>query len=202
MSEENKTETEKAKVNQVEVEYINEDNNSQKQKKTKKDQDRSLKSKLKKKETEINRLNEKIDELKDEYLRQAAEKENLRKRLEREKDDYYQFALSDFLKELLSVLDNFERALESNDQVEEASFRQGVEMIYKQMKDLLYKQGVAPITVEGKKFDPHRQQAFLTEESEEVDEPQVSEELQRGYTLHNRLLRPTLVKVLVPKKEE
>jgi molecular chaperone GrpE len=73
-------------------------------------------------------------------------------------------------------------------------------MIYKQYKDLLMKQGVKPIEIKEKKFDPHLHQAFMTEESEDVEEPEVAEELQKGYTLHNRLLRPALVKVVVPKK--
>ena len=73
-------------------------------------------------------------------------------------------------------------------------------MIYKQFRDLLLKQGVTPIEIKEKKFDPYLHQAFVTEESAEVKEPQVSEELQRGYKLHDRLLRPSLVKVIVPKK--
>jgi molecular chaperone GrpE len=62
------------------------------------------------------------------------------------------------------------------------------------------KQGVKPIEIKGRKFDPHLHQAVMTEESEDVEEPEVAEELQKGYTLHNRLLRPAIVKVIVPKK--
>jgi len=122
---------------------------------------------------------------------ELAEQENLRKRMEREKSEYYDYALSEFLKELLVVLDNFERALEAQDESDGKSFREGIQMIYKQLCDLLLKQ---------KKFDPYFHQAFATEESEEVKEPQISEELQRGYKLRDRLLRPSLVKVIVPKK--
>lgn len=131
-----------------------------------------------------------------------ADMENLKKRLERDKTEFYQYALSEFLKELFTVLDNFERALESQDQGNGKSFREGVEMIYKQYQDMLVKFGARPIEIEGKKFDPRLHQAFITEESEDVQEPEVIEELQKGYTLHNRLLRPTLVKVAVPKKSE
>jgi len=126
--------------------------------------------------------------------------ENLRKRLEREKDEFYQYALSELLIELFDVLDNLERALETQSKGNGKSFREGIEMIYKQYQDLLMKQGVKPIEIKEKKFDPHLHQAFMTEESEDVEEPEVAEELQKGYTLHNRLLRPALVKVLVPKK--
>ncbi|MCK4556498.1 MAG: nucleotide exchange factor GrpE, partial [Candidatus Aminicenantes bacterium] len=143
--------------------------------------------------------NERLNEL---ILRKMADMENLKKRIERDKTEFYQYALSEFLKELFTVLDNFERALESQDQGNGKSFREGVEMIYKQYQDMLVKFGAKPIEIEGKKFDPRLHQAFITEESEDVQEPEVIEELQKGYTLHNRLLRPTLVKVAVPKKSE
>ena len=163
---------------------------------------KALKSKLKKAEAEIERMMKENKELKEEYLRQMADKENLRKRLEREKTEFYQYSLSETLKEFLVVLDNFERALETEDQGDGKSFREGIEMIYKQYQSLLWKQGVAPIEIKEKKFDPNLHQAFITEESEDVEYPEVSEELQRGYTLHDRLLRPALVKVVVPKKEQ
>ena len=128
--------------------------------------------------------------------------ENLRKRLEREKSEFYQYALSEFLGELLVVLDNFERALESESKGDGKSLRDGIEMIYKQYQNLLTKQGLTPIELKEKKFDPHIHQAFLTEESSDVKEPEISEEIQKGYMLHNRLLRPALVKVRVPKKDK
>ncbi len=128
--------------------------------------------------------------------------ENLRKRFDRDRQDYIQYALSDFLKELLGVLDNFERALENRDGAEGQSFFEGVAMIHRQYLDLLNKRGVRPVEPTDKSFDPAVQQAVLTEESEAVTEPEVAEELQRGYLLNDRLLRPALVKVLVPKKGE
>ncbi len=157
---------------------------------------------MKKKDAHLKLLkkeNEKLNEL---HLRKMADMENLKKRLEREKTEFYQYALSEFLKELFTVLDNFERALESRDEGDGKSFREGVEMIYKQYQDMLVKFGARPIEIKGKKFDPHLHQAFITEESEDVQEPEIIEELQKGYTLHNRLLRPSLVKVAVPKKSE
>jgi molecular chaperone GrpE len=75
-------------------------------------------------------------------------------------------------------------------------------MICRQFQDLLIKYGARPIDVKGKKFDPHLHQAFITEESAEVKEPEVVEEMQKGYTLHDRLLRPAIVKVAVPKKSK
>ena len=159
-----------------------------------------LKDKLNKQESEIKLLEIENEKLKEEYLRKIAEMENLRKRLEREKSEFYQYALSELLKELFDVLDNFERALETQTKGNGKNFQEGIEMIYKQYQDLLMKQGVKPIEIKGRKFDPHLHQALMTEESEDVEEPEVAEELQKGYTLHNRLLRPAIVKVIVPKK--
>jgi molecular chaperone GrpE len=164
------------------------------------DKNKILKDKLNKQESENKLLKTENKKLKEEYLRKIAEMENLRKRVEREKGEFYQYALSELLKELFDVLDNFERALETQNKGNGKSLREGIEMIYKQYQDLLMKQGVKPIEIKEKKFDPHLHQAFITEESEDVEEPEVVEELQRGYTLHNRLLRPALVKVAVPKK--
>lgn len=161
---------------------------------------KSLKNKLKKREAEIKGLKKTKEELIDKYFRALAEMENLKKRLVREKNEYYQFALSEFLKELLQVLDNFERALRDREQTDGKSFQEGVEMIYKQFLDILSKKGIAPIVIENKKFDPNFHQAILTEESDQVKEPEVEEELQKGYTLHDRLLRPSFVRVIIPKK--
>jgi len=171
-----------------------------KEKKEKTVDDKVLKNKIKKKDTEIKHLKKEISTLKVEYLRQLADKENLRKRLEREKSEYYQSALSDILTEFLNILDNFERALQNDTPDTEESFREGVEMIYKMFMSVLNKQGVQPIDIKNTKFDPRFHQAFSTVESSDVNEPMVGEEYQKGYTLHDRLLRPSLVKVVVPKK--
>ena len=180
----------------IEIEYLTE------QKKTPKKRKPPTKTPPKKKhDEEIKKMQEEIKELKQEYLRQVADKENLRKRLEREKSEYYQYALSEFFGEFLVVLDNFERSLRSGDQKNLDSFQEGIKMIYKQLSDLLNKYGVKPIDIKDKKFNPHLHQAFITEESEDVEEPRVSEEFQRGYTINERLLRPSLVKVVLPKKE-
>lgn len=170
--------------------------------KQEKDQIKDLKNKLKKKEEKLQNLQQELEKVKEEQLRQIAEKENMRKRLEREKKDYYQYALSEFLKDLLMVLDNFERALETEIKGNGKSFREGIEMIYKQYYDVLKKQGVRPIDIKDKKFDPNLHQAFVTEESDEVEEMEVREVLQQGYMLHDRLLRPALVKVTLPKKQK
>jgi molecular chaperone GrpE len=166
------------------------------------EEDKRLRGKLRQKDAEIKALRAEVEELKDKYLRKLAEMENLRKRFDRERLEYIQYALSDFLRELLVVLDNFERALQSRDEADGKSFQEGVEMIHRQYLDLLKRKGVRPIETKDKGFDPTVQQAVMTEESEAVTEPEVAEELQRGYLLNDKLLRPALVKVLVPKKGE
>lgn len=177
-------------------------NSIKKNKMDKNNQDKikALRGKLKKREAEIKVYKKEKDDLRDEFLRKVAEMENLKKRLEREKSEFYQYALFEFLKELLVILDNFKRALESHDRKDSKSFREGIQMIYKQYLNLLIKQGVKPVEIKDKKFDPHLHQAFMAEESEDVEEPEIVEELQGGYTLHDRLLRPALVKVVVPKR--
>ena len=171
------------------------------------EESKGLKHKIKKRDAELKALKKEVeelkkenDELKDKYLRKLADAENLRKRAEREMADYHLYALSDLLKELLSVVDNFERALATGDETNGKAFQEGVMMIYRQLVELLRKVGVTPILMQDKKFDPSHQQAVMTEESEEVQEPEVAEELQRGYLLHDRLLRPAMVKVRIPKK--
>jgi molecular chaperone GrpE len=165
------------------------------------DEAKSFKSRLKKREGEIKNLKKENEILLDKYMRAGAEMENLRKRLEREKQDFYQFSLSEFLREILAVLDNFERALKNKDQTDGKNFQEGIELIAKQFADLIRKRGVEPIDAVQQKFDPNLHQALLTEESEQVEEALVGEELQKGYTLNGRLLRPSLVKVIIPKKD-
>jgi len=163
---------------------------------------RQLKEKLKKRDAEIKALKKQIDDLKDQYLRKMADVENLRKRLEREKSDYLQFALSDVLLEFLDILDNFERALQASaGDADGKTFREGIELIYRMSRNFLFKRGVQPIEIKDAVFDPSLHQAMAMEESSDVKEPRITEELQKGYLLHNRLLRPALVKVAVPKKD-
>jgi len=140
-------------------------------------------------------------EVRDKYLRTLAETENIRKRLDREKSEFYQYALAELLKDILPVIDNFERALKTGEEADTRGFREGVELILKQLLELVRKQGVVPLERSDRAFDPAVHQAVVTEESEDVTEPVVGEELQRGYLIKDRLLRPALVKVLLPKKD-
>lgn len=133
--------------------------------------------------------------LKDRYLRTLADFENLRKRTEREKADFFRYALSGILKDVLPVLDNFDRALDHAEEADE--FHKGVALIYKQLFEVLQKHGLKPIDESGVHFDPNVHEAVIREEDDSVPSQTVVAVLQKGYFLHDRLLRPALVKVAV-----
>jgi molecular chaperone GrpE len=137
---------------------------------------------------------------KDRYLRTLADFENFRKRSEREKQDFFKYALAGLMKELLPVLDNFDRALEHAEEGDD--FHRGVLLIYKQLFDVLTKHGLKPIDQAGVPFDPKIHEAVVREENPSVPSHTVTAILQKGYFLHDRLLRPAMVKVAVGGSEE
>ncbi|HVP91438.1 MAG TPA: nucleotide exchange factor GrpE [Terriglobales bacterium] len=162
-----------------------------------------LKEKLKRREAEAKQLKKEMEGLKDQYVRKLADTENLRKRLEREKNDYFQYALGEVLLELLGVLDNFERALQASaGDADGKTFREGIDLIYRMLMNLVLKRDVEPIEIKDGKFDPTLHHAVVVEESADVEEPRVVEVLQKGYLLNGRLLRPALVRVVVPRKKD
>jgi molecular chaperone GrpE len=134
------------------------------------------------------------DTLKEQLLRAVADFDNYRKRIERERRELSDYAATDVLLELLPIIDNFERALQAPAAGDEA-FKKGVELIHKQMLDLLRKRGVTLIDALGADFDPNVHQAVIHEPSDDHREGEVMQELQRGYKLGDRLLRPAMVKV-------
>jgi molecular chaperone GrpE len=135
------------------------------------------------------------DDYRDRYLRLLADFENFRKRTEREKADFFRYAVAGVLKDILPVLDNFERALEHAEEGDD--FHKGVLMIYKHMLDVLQKHGLKQIEDVGVHFDPNIHEAVVREEDPSVPSHTVTAILQKGYFLHDRLLRPALVKVAV-----
>ena len=135
------------------------------------------------------------DSLQDRLLRTAAEFDNYRKRIDRERRDLSEFAAADVLLELLPILDNFEWALQAPSPPEADGLRKGAEIIHRQMLDLLRKRGVRPIEALGSDFNPNFHQAVIHEASDRHREGEVMQELQRGYMLGDRLLRPAMVKV-------
>ena len=146
-------------------------------------------------EQQIETLRKEKEELYDKYLRKHADFENFRKRLEKDKKDFHQFALTDIMGELIFILDNFERAFSHAGDASNQEYQKGVELIYKQLKDVLEKRGLRAIQTEGQKFDPNFHEAVAREERNDVEEGTILEELQKGYLFQNRLLRPAMVKV-------
>lgn len=128
------------------------------------------------------------------YLRLMADFQNYKKRVEKEKKDLYSYANEKLVTELLAVLDNFERALSHEDSGD--GFKEGMEMIFKQLTDVLEKSGLAEIAALGEDFDPNFHNAVMTEETEEYESGKVSGVLQKGYTLNGKVIRPSMVKVV------
>ena len=145
-------------------------------------------------EAEVQKLKAERDSLLDRLARLQAEFENARKRSAKEQQDFREYAVMDAVKSLLPILDSFERALQTAGP-EASDFRGGVELIYKQLQDALVKQGLRPIPAKGEPFDPHLHQAIEMVDTTGAEDHQVLEELQRGYKLKDRLLRPSMVKV-------
>ena len=135
------------------------------------------------------------DDFYDRLLRKTAEFDNYRKRIERERREQADQSVVDLLIELLSVVDDFDRALTVDAGEGGAAYRRGVELIHTKLHDLLRKQGVRPIQALGADFDPNLHQAVMQESSPEHREGEVIGELRRGYTIGDRLLRPAMVKV-------
>jgi molecular chaperone GrpE len=143
---------------------------------------------------ELQKLKVERDTLIDRVARLQAEFENARKRTAREQQDFRDYALTDALKALLPILDSFERALQTSS-ADKSEFRGGVELIYKQLQDALVKLGLRPIPAKGEPFDPHLHEAIEMVETTDAPDHQIVEELQRGYKLKDRLLRPAMVRV-------
>jgi molecular chaperone GrpE len=133
----------------------------------------------------------------DKMLRNQADLENTRKRLEREKQDFIKFANEGLLLELLNVLDDLERTVELAQAGKDdlSAFVKGIEMILAHLYELLKNHGVKPIEAEGKIFDPSFHEALMQVENKELPEHTIIEELQKGYLIHGRVLRTAKVKV-------
>lgn len=144
--------------------------------------------------TELQKLRAERDTLLDRLARSQAEFENARKRAAREQQEFRDFATADAIKVLLPAIDSFERALNAPAS-QPNEFRNGVELIYKQLQDALARLGVRPVPAKGERFDPHVHEAIEMVETADVPDHQVIDELQRGYKLKERLLRPAMVRV-------
>jgi len=151
---------------------------------------------IKRLKTEMEKHQEEAQKNRELYLRLLADVENMKKRAVREREEYIQFATLPVIKKILAVIDDLERALDmsAGDQNYEALFK-GVEMINNSLHELIKAEGVEPIDAVGKPFDPQFHQPLTVETGSDYIENTVTDELQRGYIMKGRVIRPSLVKV-------
>jgi molecular chaperone GrpE len=144
--------------------------------------------------SEVEKLKSENALLLDRVARMQAEFENFRKRSQREQVEFREYAMSDTLKQLLPILDSLDRALKTEG-MSVADFHSGIELIDRQFHDVLTRLGVEPIAAQGQPFDPNLHHAIQMVETTEVPDHHVLDELQRGYRLRDRVLRPAMVRV-------
>jgi molecular chaperone GrpE len=155
---------------------------------------------------ELKRLQSELGEAKDAAARRQADFENYRKRIERDRVETHNRIVGDVARNLLPVVDNLSRALDAERSVQNREskefrhFLHGIELISKQLNDVLESFGISPIEAVGQRFDPHVHEAVVTEPSDEYEPDTVIEEIARGYKLGDRLLRPSMVKVAARKE--
>ena len=145
---------------------------------------------------ERDQLQSELADLQDRLLRRQAEFENYRRRVDRDRSDFFQYAGMEIVRDLLPVLDDFERALKTESA--DAGYRKGVELIYQRLQESLKKIGLEPVDSPiGQEFDPNLHQAVVRVETEEAPDNTIVDELQRGYNFKGKLLRPAMVRVAV-----
>ena len=142
---------------------------------------------------EYDKLKAERDQLLDRLARLQAEFDNARKRTERERQEFRDYAVGNVVEQFLPVLDHFQLALKATGSVEQ--LRSGVELIVKQMEDVLRQMQVQPVPTEGEPFDPRVHEALGSIERDDLPDQHVAEEIRRGYRLRDRLLRPALVRI-------
>jgi molecular chaperone GrpE len=147
-------------------------------------------------EEEVAKLRREIADLRDRSMRTLADFDNYRKRSERERQETKKYALAEPMRDFLEIVDNLDLALAAAGSADD--LKRGVQMIHRQMMDLLRRHGVKEIEALGQPFDPSLHEAVSREEDPTVKEPTVTGEMRRGYRIHDRLLRPAMVKVSVP----
>jgi molecular chaperone GrpE len=144
---------------------------------------------------ERDRLASERAELQERLLRGRAEFDNFRRRAERERSEYLQFAAMDAVRDILPVLDDFERALQV--ETSDKEYARGVELIYNRLSEILRRSGLEPVETAGKLFDPNVHEAVQREHTDDAEDQAILSELQKGYNFKGKLLRPAWVKVAV-----
>src|SRR6185436_18742079 len=145
---------------------------------------------------EVDTLRREIADLRDRSMRTLADFDNFRKRAERERQELKKYALVEPLRDFLEIMDNLDLALAAAGSADD--LKRGIQMIHRQMSDLLRRFGVQEVPALGQPFDPALHEAVSREEDPTVQAPTVTGEMRRGYKIHDRLLRPSMVKVSVP----
>ncbi|HLQ71435.1 MAG TPA: nucleotide exchange factor GrpE [Bacillota bacterium] len=196
MTEEEKNET----IDEQDIEVIEPDSDSETNKTDHHEENKESSKGMD--ENELDILQNKVDQLEkeknlieDKLLRQQAEFENFKKRTRKEKEAIHKFKSQDIATDILPVLDNFDRALHADNADVNEAYIEGVTMVYKQLLDALKTHGVEAIDVVGKEFDPNLHHAVMQVEDEDVESNIIVEELQKGYMLKDRVIRPAMVKV-------
>lgn len=153
---------------------------------------------------ELQAQKEKTEETYDRLLRVSAEFENYKKRSAREMDEFRKFANQALIRELLSVVDNLELAIHSSrsDQSPHKALLEGLQITHSEILKIFEKFNVTPIVAKGKTFDPNFHEAVMQQETDDAEENTVIDEMQKGYLIHDRLLRPAMVVVAKPKSKE
>jgi molecular chaperone GrpE len=153
---------------------------------------------------EVEELKSENSQLKDQYLRKSADFENYRKRMVKEKQDAVKFSNQELLKDLVEIIDNFERAIKSSEESKDFNaFHQGITLIEQQFTGmLLSKWGLSKIEAVGEEYNPELHEALMTEETATCDKSVVLEDFQTGYRLYDRIIRPSRVKVGIPATSE
>jgi molecular chaperone GrpE len=147
---------------------------------------------------EVERLGKELSDAKEKYLRALADFDNFRKRTARQSEERTRCANEDLITRLLEVVDNMERAVDASDGAKNVEgLRTGLELTYQHLRDLLTREGLCPIKCVGEKFDPNYHEAIMALEKEGADSESVIEEVQKGYTLGGKVIRPS--KVVVSK---
>jgi molecular chaperone GrpE len=136
----------------------------------------------------------KYQELNGKYMRLAADFQNQKKRFEKEKSDLYMYAGEDIIKQILEVMDNFDRAIDMGGDAD-PKFKEGMELVFKQLMGVLEKAGVKEIEALGEDFDPNFHNAVMMEDTDEYESNKVSGVIQKGYMMKSKVLRPSMVKV-------
>lgn len=166
---------------------------------TKADETPVRRAELEQLQSEFEQLKKERDGLLDRLARLQAEFENARKRAEKEKADFRDYATASVVEQFLPVLDNFELALKSTGSLEQ--LKTGVELIVKQMEEILRGMQVQPVAAVGEEFDPRQHEAMGSVEREDLPDQHVAEEVRRGYRLREKLIRPALVRVVSNPKQ-